>query len=199
MAAPVIPTTEFLDRLSADLQAIREGSVRRFRQLTDDQLNRRPAPDKWSVGQCLEHLNITGGHVLPVMARKLKQAREKGTRPAATVKSGFIGRKMIEAMQTPASEKPMKSPQQYAPSGSRLPRTVVEVFSRQLDELTNMVQQAKQVNANAIRIPNPIIPLLYLRLTDQLELLVVHLQRHVAQAEQVLESTVLAGQATANR
>ncbi|RYU77929.1 DinB family protein [Hymenobacter persicinus] len=180
-------TTEFLDQLAADLRALREVTVQRFRTLSDDQLNRRPAPGKWSIGQCLEHLNITGGLVLPVMARKLKQAQESGSKPAATVKSGFIGRKLIVAMKTPASENPLKSPQQYAPSGSRLPRTVVEVFSRQLDELANMVEQARTVNANAIRIPNPVIPLLYLRLTDQLELLVVHLKRHVLQAERVLD------------
>ena len=38
----------------------------------------------------------------------------------------------------------------------------------------------------SLRIPNPIFPLLMLRLTDQLEFLVVHIQRHVAQAEAVL-------------
>ncbi|MCB2407263.1 DinB family protein [Hymenobacter lucidus] len=182
-------TTDFLDQLAADLQTLRELTVQRFRPLSDDQLNRRPSPDKWSVGQCLEHLNIVGGHVLPVMVRKLRQAQDSGTRPAEIVKSGFIGRKMIDAMQVPASEKPLKSPQQYAPSGSRLPRTVVEVFGRQLDELVNIVEQARQVNANAIRIPNPVVPLLYLRLTDQLELLVVHIKRHVAQAERVLDNS----------
>ncbi|SHI64021.1 DinB superfamily protein [Hymenobacter daecheongensis DSM 21074] len=180
-------TTEFLDQLAAELRALRELTAQRFRPLSDDQLNRRPAPGKWSIGQCLEHLNIIGGHVLPVMARKLKQAQESGSKPAETVKTGFIGRKLIVAMQTPASEKPLQSPQQYAPSGSRLPRTVVEVFSRQLDELANLVEQARTVNANGIRIPNPVIPLLYLRLTDQLELLVVHLKRHVQQAERVLD------------
>ncbi|TGE14685.1 DinB family protein [Hymenobacter elongatus] len=182
-------TTEFLDHLAADLHTLREVTTRRFRPLSDDQLNRRPATDKWSVGQCLEHLNIIGGHYLPTISRKLKQAQERGSRPAETVKSGFFGHKLIEAMQIPASEKPLKSPQQYAPSGSRLPRTVVEVFGRQLDELLNIVQQARSINANAVRIANPIIPLLYLRLTDQLEFIVVHLQRHVAQAERVLDAS----------
>ncbi|TGE22092.1 DinB family protein [Hymenobacter aquaticus] len=182
-------TTDFLDQLAADLQAVRDITVRRFRPLSDDQLNRRPATDKWSVGQCLEHLNIVGGHYLPTINRKLKQAQERGSRPADTVKSGFFGRKLIDAMRVPASEKPLKSPQQYAPSGSRLPRTVVEVFGRQLDELLNIVQQARGINANAVRIPNPIIPLLYLRLTDQLEFIVTHLQRHVAQAERVLDGS----------
>ncbi|SHK38560.1 DinB family protein [Hymenobacter psychrotolerans] len=188
MSQPATNTTAFFDGLTAELAALREITHQRFRPLSDDQLNRRPSPDKWSVGQCLEHLNIVGGLYLPTITRKLKQAKERGSKPAGTVKHGYIGRRMTEALRTPPTQKPMKTPQQFAPSGSRLPRTVVEVFSRQLDELTNLLEQARQVNANAVRIPNPIIPLLWPRLTDVAEMLVVHIRRHVAQAERVLDS-----------
>ncbi|QDA60904.1 DinB family protein [Hymenobacter jejuensis] len=187
MSQPVTRTADFLDQLTADLQAMRDITMRRFRPLTDEQLNRRPGPGKWSVGQCLEHLNIIGGHYLPVMTRRLKQAQERGSRPSETVKHGIIGPRLTAAMRTPASQKALKAPQQYAPSGSRLPRTVVEVFSRQIDELLQMVQQARAINANAVRIPNPLIPLIRLRLTDQFEFMVAHIQRHVAQAERVLD------------
>lgn len=187
MSQPATRTTDFLDQLTADLRALQTTVAQEFRPLTDDQLNRRPGPGRWSVGQCLEHLNIIGGLYLPVIARKLQQAQARSSRPADTVKHGLMGRRLTEAMRVPASEKPTKSPQQYAPSGSRLPRTVVEVFNRQADELAGLLQQARSVNINAIRIPNVVIPLLHLRLTDQLELLVVHAQRHIAQAERVLE------------
>jgi hypothetical protein len=66
------------------------------------------------------------------------------------------------------------------------------VFSRQLDELLRLVLLARQVNANDVRIPNPLIPLLRFRLTDQLEFLIVHIQRHVMQAERVLADIELA-------
>lgn len=187
MSQTSLRTVDFFDALSADITRLREITQRRFRPLTDDQLNRRPGPGKWSVGQCLEHLNIVGGRYLPTITRKLQQAKERGSTPAEMVRHGFVGRKMTEAMRTPPSQKAMKSPQQYAPSGSRLPRTVVEVFIRQLDELEGLLTQARRVNANAIRIPNPIIPLLYPRLTDVSEMLVEHIKRHIAQAERVLD------------
>lgn len=188
MSATTRRTTEFLDSLHADLQQVREVTVRRFRPLTDEQLNRGPGPGKWSVGQCLEHLNIVGGLYLPIMSRKIKAARERGSAPAETVVHGYFGKKMTDAMRVPATTKAMKSPQQYAPSGSRLPRTVVEVFSRQLDELEGLIEQTRGVNANAIRVPNPIIPLLLPRLTDALELLIEHMKRHIQQAERVLDA-----------
>ncbi|AII52765.1 DinB family protein [Hymenobacter sp. APR13] len=180
-------TTAFFDGLTAELTALRDVTQQRFRPLTDDQLNRRPSPDTWSVGQCLEHLNIIGGFYLPTITRKLKQAQERGSTPAESVKHGYIGQKMTAALKAPPAEKAMKTPQQYAPSGSRLPRTVVEVFGRQLEELLQLLEQARRVNANAVRIPNPIIPLLWPRLPDVLEMLVVHIRRHVTQAERVLQ------------
>ncbi|TYZ09553.1 DinB family protein [Hymenobacter lutimineralis] len=193
MSASPTRTTEFLDQLEQSVRQAQEVTNARFRPLDVQELNRRPGPGKWSVGQCLEHLNIMGGHYLPDMMRRVRLARQQGSRPAEQVKHGYFGRKLVEAMRVPASEKPLKAPQQYAPSGSRLPRTVVEVFGRQLDELLRIIAVAREVNANRVRIPNPVIPLLRLRLTDQLEALVLHLERHLLQAGQVLDSKPAAG------
>ncbi|GAB3834326.1 DinB family protein [Hymenobacter jeollabukensis] len=187
-ASAPLRTTEFLDQLTQAVADVRRVTQERFRPLSEDQLNRGPAPGKWSVGQCLEHLNIIGGLYLPVMNQRLRRAQERGTQPAEFVKNGYFGKKLTVAMQTPAREKPLRTPQQYAPSGSRLPRTVVEVFLRQLDDLSHQLQVARTVNANAVRIPNAIVPLLRLRLTDQFAFLIAHLQRHIAQAERVLDS-----------
>lgn len=188
MPAVARATSDFFDQLTFDLLKLRVVAQQRFRPLSAEELNRRPGPSRWSAGQCLEHLNIVGGHYLPSIAARIKRAQARGSKPAPTAKQGYFGRKFIEAMRTPASVKAYESPQRYAPTGTRLPRTVAEVFSRQIDELLRLVLLARQVNANAIRIPNPLFPLLLFRLTDQLEFLVVHIQRHVAQAEAILAS-----------
>jgi len=197
MASEVRATPEFFDQLTNELLALRVLAQQRFRPLSPDVLNRRPSPGRWSVGQCLEHLNIVGGHYLPEIAARINKAMAQGSKPAATAKHGFVGRRFIEAMRTPAGQRRFSSPERYAPTGTRLPRTVTEVFSRQLDELLRLVLLARQVNANAVRIPNPLIPLLSFRLTDQLEFLVVHIQRHVAQAEAVLEGMTVSNSARA--
>ncbi|GAA4376234.1 DinB family protein [Hymenobacter koreensis] len=187
MATAPSRTSDFFDQLTRTVEQAREVAQQRFRTLNEDELNRRPAPDKWSVGQCLEHLNIIGGFYLPEINQRVRSAQERGSRPAETVKSGPIGRRLTAAMLVPAREKPLKTPQAFAPSGSRLPRTVVEVFLRQLDEMLNLLRAAREVNANAVRIPNAVIPLVRLRLTDQFAFLVAHMQRHMSQAERVLD------------
>ncbi len=186
MPAAVRATSDFFDQLTNELLVLRVLAQQRFRSLSAEELNRRPGPSRWSAGQCLEHLNIVGGYYLPSIAKRIVRAQANGSTPAPTAKQGYVGRRMIEAMRTPANVKAYTSPQRYAPTGTRLPRTVAEVFSRQIDELLRLVLLARQVNANAVRVPNAIFPLVRLRLTDQLEFLVVHIKRHIEQAEGVL-------------
>jgi len=196
MPAAVRATTDFFDQLTNDLLGLRVVAQQRFRPLSAEELNRRPGPSRWSAGQCLEHLNIVGGYYLPIIARRIARAQQRGSAPAPTAKHGYVGRRFIEAMRTPSSVKSYTSPQRYAPTGTRLPRTVAEVFSRQIDELLRLTLLARQVNANAVRIPNVLFPLLLLRLTDQLEFLVVHIQRHIAQANAVLANHGVGASAT---
>ena len=197
MPAAVRATSVFFDQLTNDLLVLRVLVQKRFRSLSAKELNQRPSPSRWSAGQCLEHLNIVGGYYLPTIAARIARAQARGSKPNAMAKQGYIGRRFIEAMRTPAHIKSYQSPQRYAPTGTRLPRTVAEVFSRQLDELLRLVLLARQVNANSVRIPNAIFPLLLLRLTDQLEFLVVHIQRHIAQAEAVLVNNETASKISA--
>ncbi|GAA3972276.1 DinB family protein [Hymenobacter antarcticus] len=197
MPAAIRATSDFFDQLTTDLLVLRVMAQQRFRPLSAEELNRRPSPSRWSAGQCLEHLNIVGGYYLPTIAARIKRAQEHGSKPALVAKQGYLGKKFIEAMRTPSSVKSYDSPQRYAPTGTRLPRTVAEVFSRQIDELLRLVLLARQVNANAIRIPNALFPLILLRLTDQLEFLVVHIKRHVAQAEAVLAGNAVSANASA--
>ena len=197
MPVAVRATPDFFDQLTNDLLVLRVLVQRCLRPLSADDLNRRPSPSRWSAGQCLEHLNIMGGYYLPRIAARIKRAQEQGSKPSPTARQGYLGRRFIEAMRTPASVKTYTSPQRYAPTGIRLSRTVTEVFSRQLDEMLRLVLLARQVNANAVRIPNAVFPLVMLRLTDQLEFLVVHIQRHVVQAEAVLAGNGVGNSAAA--
>jgi len=46
--------------------------------MSDAQLNWRPAPDSWSVGQCLMHLATGSDAVLPAIDRAIEKGRAKG-------------------------------------------------------------------------------------------------------------------------
>ena len=187
MSASSRDTNDFFDQLTNQVLALRVASHQRLRPLDNEQLNRRPGYDKWSVGQCLEHLNIISGYYLPTVKASLKLAQARGSAARERVRSGWLGRRFTNAVrQEVDSDEVFKVPKQYAPTGVRLTGTVVEAFNRQLDELLRLLLLARQVDAGAVRVPNPLHPWLKLRLTDVLETLVANYKRYVQQAEQAL-------------
>jgi hypothetical protein len=180
-------TDDFFDQLTNQVLALRVASHQRLRPLSIEQLNRRPGYDKWSVGQCLEHLNILSGYYLPLVKDRLKAAQAKGSSAGQKVRSGWLGRRLTSAARLAEdSDAVFRVPKQYAPTGTRLTGIVVEAFNRQLDELLRLLLLARQVDAGAVRVPNPLHPWLKLRLTDVLETLIANYKRYVQQAEQAL-------------
>jgi hypothetical protein len=191
MSASARDTNEFFDQLTNQVLALRVLSHQRLRPLNSEQLNRRPGYDKWSAAQCLEHLNIVGGYYLPSLKARLRLAQASGSTAGAQVRSGWLGRYFTATSQRSngLGDNLLRRPKQFAPTGTRLTGTVVESFNRQLDELLRLLLLARQVDAGAVRVPNPLYPWLRLRLTDVLEVLVAHIQRYVKQAEQVALAT----------
>jgi hypothetical protein len=57
-------TPDERNRLTQHLAETRERLLRGTRRLTREQLNHKPAPDRWSVAENLEHLTIAEGRVL---------------------------------------------------------------------------------------------------------------------------------------
>jgi len=187
MSASSRDTNDFFDQLTNQVLALRVASHQRLRPLSNEQLNRRPGYDKWSVGQCLEHLNILSGYYLPLVKASLKTAQARGSAARQSVRSGWLGRRFTSAArQEDDGETVFRVPKQYAPTGVRLTGTVVEAFNRQLDELLRLLLLARQVDAGTVRVPNPLHPWLKLRLTDVLELMLATYKRYVHQAEQAL-------------
>lgn len=191
MSASARDTNEFFDQLTNQVLALRVLSHQRLRPLNSEQLNRRPGYDKWSAAQCLEHLNIVGGYYLPSLKARLRLAQASGSAAGAQVRSGWLGRYFTATSQRSngLGDNLLRRPKQFSPTGTRLTGTVVEAFNRQLDELLRLLLLARQVDAGAVRVPNPLYPWLRLRLTDVLEALVTHMQRYVKLAEQVAVAT----------
>jgi hypothetical protein len=59
------------DRLPEDLTESRQRAEAVVSTLTSEQLTQRPDPAKWSIAECLVHLNLTGTVVQRLIARAI--------------------------------------------------------------------------------------------------------------------------------
>ena len=173
----------------AGLVARLEVQRREARDLIDpldpQQFNWRPGPDRWSVGQCLDHLNQTNGKLLPVLQQAGAAGRDRNQMASGPLRYGPVARWFRDSMK-PEFTKPLRSPRIYRPAASQLDMAqVADEFDRSLGALARIIGQADGLDLAAIRAASPVSRFLRIPLGIWFESVVVHDDRHLQQARRV--------------
>ncbi len=169
---------------------IREaGSLQKY---SFDLLNYREAPEKWSVLECIAHLNRYGDFYLPEIGR---QIRESGYAPEELFKSGILGNFFAESMLPKENFKKMKTFRDKDPIGSRVDKEEISIFLEQQHELLDLLQAAGEVSLNKTLTRISISRWIRLKLGDTFRILVYHNERHLMQAQKALKAAGLSRQA----
>lgn len=150
------------------------------------QLNWKPAPEKWSIAQCLEHTLLGADLYGKQMTPAIERARERRTAfagdapPRLTIAGRFILR-MVE----PTARRTMKSPKDFVPSQSDIAADIVDRFVESHERIAVLAEKCDGLNANTIKFPNPELRIIHNSATDAFAILAGHAERHLAQAERV--------------
>jgi hypothetical protein len=177
-------------RLLAELDAADERAKELVMMLNPEQLNWRPGPGVWSVGQCLEHLCITNDFYLPAISSSL------AGKPLAAVKDiapGWFGRWFIRNYIEPSPQsKHIGAPRKIAPGG-RVEPSVLDRFLAGNQAARELVRRAGDYDVNRLRFRNPFLPVLRFTVGTGLEIVSGHQRRHLSQAERVKSSSGFPG------
>src|SRR4051812_14551986 len=79
-------------RLTSDLDAADARAIALTTGLSVDQLNWKPRPDAWSIGQCLEHLCLSNEVYIEPITESLP---DQPTGPVDEITPGWFGRWFI--------------------------------------------------------------------------------------------------------
>ena len=145
---------------------------------------RKPAPDRWSVAEVLEHLIITDELYAGSLGTLMKTARPDAGAPARPWKASLLGKFLAHILSKPGK---MKAPKKFQPGPS--PRSgIVEAFLARESASADMMEQAASLDWRALRVPSPALPSWApaMNLGDVFNVKVVHLTRHAKQIERVL-------------
>lgn len=102
-------------------------------KLSEVQFNWRPAPGKWSVAECLDHLAITTGLMLSKAKPALQQAKAEGKTGDEPYRYGIIGGWFVRMMEKPG-RLPMPGPKNFAPGSGLSKQVVLARFSAAMQE-----------------------------------------------------------------
>lgn len=159
-----------------------------FKLLTINQLNKKEHVDKWSILECLEHLNRYHAYYNGAIQQGLAAAKTNTT--DNPYKNGWFGKMSID-MMSPDNVKKQKAIAKFNPVGSQLTKDTITKFLEYQQELLTLLSQAKGKNINQRKVPVEFFKLMKMKIGDALAFVVTHEQRHILQAQEALTQTNL--------
>jgi hypothetical protein len=171
-----------LAEVLAEIRAVAEGAKNVFADLDEAQLNWKPDPNRWSVGQCFEHL-VTSNRLM------VDAAKSAIANPPSSIWqkwrwwSKVWGREMIRT-QGPVVGRKFTTPAKSTPP-SHAPADIVARFITQHHELDVWIRGLDEARVGAI-MASPFVGIITYSVMDGLRLLVAHDWRHLEQARRVL-------------
>lgn len=156
--------------------------------LSDDAINWRPGPDRWSVAECLLHLARTNGLYVPPLERVVREARERGSVGTGPFRPNWFGRWFAAQMEPPPKRR-FKVPRAFRPPQER---ATVEAARRAYldtnDAIQAIVRSAEGLDLGRIRMTSPLTRFMRFNLEGAFRAIVAHDRRHLWQARQVRET-----------
>lgn len=176
--------TNLLRDLQADVRALL-ATVEKIRYEDPDILVTRPAPDKWSVVQVLEHLNSYGRYYLPALQKALRHKKPF----RGEFRPGWLGDYFTRLMKPDPQGKirsKMSAPSQHIPDDRLDAYPVIRTFIDQQHQLLQLLESALDTDLGAVRVPISLTRLIRLKLGDTFRFLIAHEQRHLVQVQNIL-------------
>jgi hypothetical protein len=153
--------------------------------LRDDQFNWRPAPDAWSVAECLDHLNAAARAYLPKLDEGIAAALRCRARAGAPFKPSWAARLLLRTSE-PSSRIRLRSPQMFqpAPGGSRV--DVVTALGVNQARFIDCLLRANGLDLSRARVISPVSKWLRFSLGTVFAVIAAHERRHLSQARRII-------------
>lgn len=157
-----------------------------FGSLAPDELNWKPHPQKWSIGQQFDHLMTTNGLYFPIFESIIRGEYRPSLWARISPLSGLFGRMLVNSMG-PESKRKIKTATAFEPSASQVKADIVADFLTQQQQLSQYMEALSAPSQAKIIITSPASGFITYSLQHAVELLVVHEKRHIAQARSLLK------------
>ncbi|MEO8664975.1 MAG: DinB family protein [Ignavibacteria bacterium] len=177
---------KYLPEVIKGLEKIKSDSINTFGSLDGEQLNWKPSPGKWSIGQCFDHLMVSNKTYFPELTSVINGEEIKNFWKKVPLLSGFSGTFLLKSLVS--RNRKFKAPDIFEPSSGTISTEIINDFSVHQDTLLDLIRQSDKFDHEEIIITSPVAKFITYSLTDTFSILSAHEQRHYEQAERVLKS-----------
>ena len=178
-----------LSRLRGEYKKIIDDLGILTKGLSGEQMNWKPSPEKWSIAECIDHLNATGEKYLEKVLPAIRNAEEKGITGNPGIKFGWFGKMLRMVGLEPPPKRKVSAPKIFRPrttGGGKLDKDkVIRDFLLLQESLIKAVEDSDGLELNKVKFSNPASNLIKIRLGDFLDFTASHERRHIWQANNV--------------
>jgi hypothetical protein len=149
----------------------------------------RPAPDAWSIAECLDHL-ATGNRVyLRVMQPRADRAVAQSRVRRRPARPGLLGGWFARTLEPPVKPRfKMKAPSLIRPRQGPSLDDAQAQFLASHEEVRAFLRRYAGIDLAGVLFPNPFVRGLHFSLATGLHVLAAHERRHLWQAWRVREA-----------
>jgi hypothetical protein len=154
--------------------------------LTEAQFNWRPAPEAWSIEECLSHLTMVGQWEVHAIEAAVDDARAKGITGVGPFHYGPIERFIIGMTQPPVRQQ-LPAPRRFVPLHGQPVTAVLPTFLHVQSQFILQIDRAAGLDLQRVKVATPISSFLRMSLGAMLAQVAAHERRHLDQALRVRE------------
>lgn len=147
----------------------------------------RPEPDKWSVGEHIEHISLTNRPYLAAIDEAVRAARAAGWRGDGPYRGGPVGRWFAGMMEPPPRRRLPTAKRLEPPPDLEREMVLTEVQAVQEATVTSL-RAAEGLDIGRARIRSPFFRLLRLPVIQAFDVMLAHTRRHIWLMREVMEA-----------
>jgi hypothetical protein len=139
-------TTSELEHARVYLQQTRDGALGATKGLTQAQWSFKPAPDRWSIAEIVEHMVLVQDFVLGPVRQQLAKAPAAGPRDDHRVDAIVID-------QLPDRTAKFQAPEFVRPTGRWIPAVAMDRLLKNYAQLTEYLEKTPDLRQHAVDAP----------------------------------------------
>ena len=176
-----------LDRCGQDIKEARLRVQSLVSDLAPDQFTKQPQPGKWSVAECILHLNTTAQVVQSLMEKAIAEGKRDNTVGRGPFRIGFKGRLLFWIAEPPPKFR-MRAPKKVRPPAAiNDPAKLLPDFLKAQDEWERLIRESAGLDLGKIMV-GPRFSAFRMRLAGVVPWMMAHQRRHLLQAEKAKRS-----------
>ena len=152
--------------------------------LTPEEFTTQPEAGKWSIAECILHLNVTASVMQPLMEKAIAQARHDNNVGTGPFGIGLKGRLLVWIAEPPPKFRMPAPPHLRPPARIDDPLKLLPDFLKAQAEWERLIRESAGLDLAKIKVGKRFSPF-RARFAAALPWMMAHQRRHLVQAENV--------------